>query len=251
MEGFGINAMLPSEMIERIFCFLPHPDLKSVVLVCRRWREVGESPSLWTWVSLKATSSTLSLMPVMIASRRLQRATTMVIRSVDTHLLEAVRMHPSIRDVDFRFTNLSTLPPASLTQVVSSLESVNLNYTSLSHEQTESVLSSVSSVDSKVRKLDLGNSKFSISVPEAPVSRSSIPRIEAKLQNVALIDISRIAIGLLSSAASKLFEISLDNTQMTELQANELFSLVAEEKTPLRVVRIGRNQLHSAGGKVI
>ena len=251
MERIGINAILPSEMIEQIFCFLPHRDLKTVVLVCKRWRKVGESPNLWTWVSLKATSRTLSLMPGMIASRRLQRATTMIIRSIDTQLLEAVNMHPIMREVDFRFTNLSAVPPASLTQVINGLESANLNYTSLNCEQTEAILASVSSADSKLRKLDLGNSKFSISVPEAPVSRSSIPQIEATLKSVGLIDISRIAIGLLSAACSKLLEINLENTRMTGLQARELFALVADAKTPLKVVRIGHNQLDSAGADLM
>ena len=150
---------------------------------------MGESPSLWTWVSLKATFKTLSFMPEMIASRRLQRATSMVIRSINTQLLGAVSLHPTMREVDLHVTNLSSLPPARLVKVINGLESVNMNFTSFNHEQTEAVPLSVSSDHSKVRKLDLGNSAFSISVSEAPVCRSSIRQIEATLRNVPLIDI--------------------------------------------------------------
>ena len=46
-----INELLPPEMLERVFRLLPNRDLKNAVLVCRRWRDVGEAPSLWTWVS--------------------------------------------------------------------------------------------------------------------------------------------------------------------------------------------------------
>ena len=46
-----INEVLPPEMLERVFHMLPHRDLERAVLVCRRWRDVGEAPSLWAWVS--------------------------------------------------------------------------------------------------------------------------------------------------------------------------------------------------------
>ena len=209
---------------------------------------MGESPSLWTWVSLKATFKTLSFMPEMIASRRLQRATSMVIRSINTQLLGAVSLHPTMREVDLHVTNLSSLPPA-----INGLESVNMNFTSFNHEQTEAVPLSVSSDHSKVRKLDLGNSAFSISVSEAPVCRSSIRQIEATLRNVPLIDISSsmVTINLMSAACSKLLELNLDNTQMTGVQANEIFTFVAEAKTPPKVLRIGHNQLSSAGADLM
>ena len=214
---------------------------------------MGESPSLWTWVSLKATFKTLSFMPEMIASRRLQRATSMVIRSINTQLLGAVSLHPTMREVDFHVTNLSSLPPARLVKVINGLESVNMNFTSFNHEQTEAVPLSVSSDHSKVRKLDLGNSAFSISVSEAPVCRSSIRQIEATLRNVPLIDISSsmVTINLMSAACSKLLELNLDNTQMTGVQANEIFTFVAEAKTPPKVLRIGHNQLSSAGADLM
>ena len=112
----------------------------------------------------------------------------MVIRSINTQLLGAVSLHPTMREVDLHVTNLSSLPPARLVKVTNGLESVNMN-TPFNHEQTEAVPLSVSSDHSKVRKLDLGNSAFSISVSEAPVCRSSIRQIEATLRNVPLIDI--------------------------------------------------------------
>ena len=42
-----------------------------VVLVCRRWREVGEAPGLWAWVVLRVTREKLASMPKVLDSRRL------------------------------------------------------------------------------------------------------------------------------------------------------------------------------------
>ena len=53
MELAIINSLLPAEILGRVFDLLSHTDLKSAVLVCRWWREVGESPLLWTWACLK------------------------------------------------------------------------------------------------------------------------------------------------------------------------------------------------------
>merc|ERR1719319_1663817 len=47
------TVVLPTEMMERVFRLLPPRDLKAVVLVCRRWRKVGEAPALWAWVCLR------------------------------------------------------------------------------------------------------------------------------------------------------------------------------------------------------
>ena len=68
MAAGCINSTLPAEVLERIFKLLPNRDLKVVVgnihemkqkrssqknvqvRVCRRWRDVGEQPGLWSWV---------------------------------------------------------------------------------------------------------------------------------------------------------------------------------------------------------
>ena len=48
------NTVLPLEMLEKIFWFLPARDLKTVVLVCKRWKEAADNPKLWTY-SVKFT----------------------------------------------------------------------------------------------------------------------------------------------------------------------------------------------------
>jgi len=46
-------TFLPPEIIGKILSSLSPRDLKSAVLVCRMWREVGESSSLWSWARAK------------------------------------------------------------------------------------------------------------------------------------------------------------------------------------------------------
>merc|ERR1719361_2909902 len=57
-----INQVLPAEMLERIFLLLEPKDLKNSVLVCKRWAQVGEASTLWTWVSLTLGRKTLAAM---------------------------------------------------------------------------------------------------------------------------------------------------------------------------------------------
>ena len=52
--GLLMNRMnLPIEMLEMLFTFLPPGDLKTVTLVCKKWKEAASAPKLWTWVVFK------------------------------------------------------------------------------------------------------------------------------------------------------------------------------------------------------
>ena len=44
---------LPDEMLRKIFQSLDPRDLKAAVLVCPKWRKVGEATTLWTWAVVK------------------------------------------------------------------------------------------------------------------------------------------------------------------------------------------------------
>ena len=52
-------SRLPSEILLQIISQLDPADLKSAVLVCRRWRDVGEEPKLWSWAVLMLSSDLL------------------------------------------------------------------------------------------------------------------------------------------------------------------------------------------------
>ena len=66
----NINSMLPVEMLEVVFLLLPRRALLAVLLVCRRWRAVGESPRLWAASRLRVTTKNLGYVQEVLASRR-------------------------------------------------------------------------------------------------------------------------------------------------------------------------------------
>ena len=56
MEMWGISNFMAKpapELLTTIFSYLPYKDLKNAVLVCRWWRKVGDTPSLWSKIKLK------------------------------------------------------------------------------------------------------------------------------------------------------------------------------------------------------
>ena len=70
VDGFPIveRRMLPMEMLERIFMLLPPKDLKTVMFVCKRWKEAGSVPKLWSWVVLKLNYNAYRCLPSVLAT---------------------------------------------------------------------------------------------------------------------------------------------------------------------------------------
>ena len=67
-------SQLPEAVLKKIFRLLAPRDLRTVVLVCRRWREVGEAPRLWPWVTVTVTRENINKMNKVLARRRMQYA---------------------------------------------------------------------------------------------------------------------------------------------------------------------------------
>ena len=53
---------LPVEMLLGIFELVSYEDLKNVVLVCRRWREIGETQRLWSSFPVIVKTRNMSVM---------------------------------------------------------------------------------------------------------------------------------------------------------------------------------------------
>ena len=66
-----INRVLGSRagVLELVFRLLAPRDLMVVLLVCRLWREVGETPGLWAGLVLRVTEENLAIMPRVMAIR--------------------------------------------------------------------------------------------------------------------------------------------------------------------------------------
>ena len=81
---------LPAEVLENIFKLLEPSDLKSAVLVCQRWRDIGDTAKLWTWVHYEVDRRNLLNMPQVLALWRLQNTKMLVVRSVSEELIKAI-----------------------------------------------------------------------------------------------------------------------------------------------------------------
>ena len=66
------EEILPKEILLRIFELISHEDLRNVVLVCSAWREIGETQSLWSSLSLCVNTGNLRVIPEILSSGRME-----------------------------------------------------------------------------------------------------------------------------------------------------------------------------------
>jgi len=50
------GLVLPREVLLKVFELLGPGDLKTAVVVCQMWRELGEDPRMWTWAVVKIST---------------------------------------------------------------------------------------------------------------------------------------------------------------------------------------------------
>ena len=56
-EMSDLTKQLPEEILEKIFDLLSRHDLCMTVQVCRRWRQVAETPKLWSKFSVRVNKT--------------------------------------------------------------------------------------------------------------------------------------------------------------------------------------------------
>jgi len=183
-----LTRRLPAEVLERIFQSLSYRDLRMAVLVCRRWREVGETPELWSSLPVTVNTRTLSLMPEILSSWRLRDVRKFVIRtSVSEEELSSILIRPGLRELviapdllssreatllftticggsqlkilDVSYNVLTLVEPGLLARAVSKLEVLEVAWSELTAQQTEAILTAVSE-DSKLTYLNLSANRL-------------------------------------------------------------------------------------------
>ena len=82
----------------RIFEYLSYTELMAVVLVSKRWRMIGETPTLWSELPLSVNNGNMLAMPMILKIRRLELLKEIF---VEIELWEFVRVaiwhHPNIK----------------------------------------------------------------------------------------------------------------------------------------------------------
>ena len=132
---------LPAEVLENIFKLLEPSDLKSAVLVCQRWRDIGDTAKLWTWVHYEVDRRNLLNMPQVLALWRLQNTKMLVVRSVSEELIRAIIKDTQIKNVDLRDADpsLSNLDPELLISLILKMNEVSFDISSLSDVQKNGI----------------------------------------------------------------------------------------------------------------
>ena len=205
-----INAKFPLEILELIFANLSPVDLKSAVAVCRRWREAGEKPQLWSWVAIRATNSNRTQMPKILECNRLRRVEEITIHTltVTQKLVKAIVKHSRLKillvgpKVRINHENLVSL--------AANVEEIDLSETNFPRP------------DAIFRTMEGG-----LSLKRLLISRNDLSSVEAKC---------------LGKAAFQLQELNLFDTCLTGQQMDSLLTAICKGSTLVKL-NIGRNSL--------
>ena len=193
---------LPAELLERLFRMLPPRELKVVVLVCRRWREVGEAPMLWaSWVWPFLTETNLRpLVAMMAAGRRLAAVQhiNVLLNTLPKDLLHLLQQLPTLQTVDFSFSNLSKLDPRLLASFVTKLRSVSFRGAQLKPSQINLLLAELLEKPNKIEELNLCEN-----------------------------NLSTVDSNLLAKISTKVKYLKLEKTYLTTKQINEMLPYVS------------------------
>ena len=123
---------------------LPLCALKMALLVCRWWRDVGQSKPLWRLAMVNVTKKNLFAMPNFIWSRRIQAADTLGINAINETMLFALSGHPGIRKLKIHAdTDLSAVNPQLFADTICKKESVDMYNVFLTNHQQRIIMSRI------------------------------------------------------------------------------------------------------------
>ena len=148
---------LPTEMLLETFQLLSFEDLKTVMLVCRRWRKIGEMLRLWSSLSILVTTRSMSLMPKILSSSRFPSVEKLRIKSpLSKRVSESILRHPRLRDFEV-IMGSGTKTIISILKLICSKGSrgivLNLEYNDISGVNPELMVGVIDKLEELEKKL--------------------------------------------------------------------------------------------------
>ena len=128
-ETVSVTA-LPQEMLMKIFSLLSRSDLYNVLLVCRKWRMVAESPWLWRRMEVVVGQIKVTNMNLLNSTRlrSVRRVRLFSLYQPDEEEAEAVFTaileHEGIRQLNISQNQINKVNPDTLAKAVNSMEQV-------------------------------------------------------------------------------------------------------------------------------
>ena len=224
-----VNRLLPPEILGRVFRMLSHNDLKSAVLVCRWWREVGQSPLLWTWARLKVDCASVQRLPELRRPiPRMEVVCANALREPDKNVIEEVLMaaarHPWLKELVI-CADLSSVDPELLAWSLIQLKRVKLFFTHLGFVQVLTLLTALCTEDASLESLFLGKGSTHV--------------------------LAEMDAGVLARAVANLVEVRIANSQLVPEQVEAIFATLGRPESRLRKLRLGCNDLASVDPRLM
>ena len=231
---------LPVEMLLGIFELVSYKDLKNVVLVCRRWREIGETPRFWSSFPAKVKTRNMSVMSEMLSSRRMKQLKKLTIEStLSEEVSHTIMNHPVLREfklseeeepqtiisvlnvicsrgykgtvLDMSENDMFDIDPELLAKVVTKLQKLEINCTELTLQQAAAIFTAVSE-ESTMIELDISDNDLSGVDPE-----------------------------LLAKAVNNLTTLYIENTNLTLQQTEAILTAVSEGSKMIKLNIVENN----------
>ena len=165
-QQFSIK-MLPTEMLENIFSMLHLLDLQQAVLVCTKWRQVGENSRLWKRHGFSHLEIFVESDLSFLEMRRMQHLEEL---TLDTdlklgiseleQLIRSVEKLERLKYLDIPRNNLSSFKPVRLAKMVSKLLALDISNCSLTNKQVHAIIE-VLSKNSKMENLHISDNDLS------------------------------------------------------------------------------------------
>jgi len=216
-----INS-LPQELLFTIFKHLTFSDLRSVVLVCKHWRDVGEDPVLWKKLKLVVEKPKMVLISNILSIRRLACVEHLEVNGygysgtpaiIDTDTAQVI-VDSKVSKLTLKHCDVSNVASEDLDTMINNLCSLVLWQTVLNKIQISCIFQSVIKSEN-LKELDIGYS---------------------------YIDLANIEPDTLATALNKVKKVNLGHTKLSMSQLSTLFKYISS-KTMIRNLDIGYRDL--------
>ena len=232
---------LPTEMLLYIFEMLSYRDLKIAMLVCRRWREIGEIQQLWGSLPVIVNKRNISVMPEILSTTRLLGLHKLRIETdLSEKVSQTIARHPGLREFELSERN-DEQTIISVLNVICSREGQGMNLRLKNKNVSGVDAELLASAVIKLETLEFSNTKLTQQQIVAILTAVSDGRKMTKL-DISFNDMSGIDTKLLAKAVTKIKKLNITDTNLTQEQAEAILTAVSEENVVSKLY-IGFNNL--------
>merc|ERR1712142_451721 len=142
----ALNSVDVNHYISQIFIpsFLGCNDLKNVLQVCKKWKELGVEPNLWSQFQLVVTKENGGCLETILSMKRFSKV----------KILRVVRIKASCKELEFISSSkvvnlrlskcmLKGIQPNVLSKVINSLKIVDFDHSRINSFQLKCLLTSI------------------------------------------------------------------------------------------------------------